>query len=358
MNRYTYTGNNPLRYIDPSGHCFTETSQTFCKQAADYIEKDANAAWETLKKKHESFDSAADYWSMGSYSELQEVMRIGKEKPMSYEHWVASGQLFIGLVPAGKAGKATGKTSGVLINAIKGCNCFTAGTKVLTDEGEKPIEAIEVGDKVLAKSDTTGEVEYKEVVKLFQKQADEIYYIRIGDEVIETTGLHPFWLDGKGWTLVRDLKIGDLLVTSDGTKLAIEKIEIAPRQTTVYNFMVADYHSYFVSNLGIWVHNCTIITAGKNFKDHFIRHKGILENSLGIKYPKYKTHGDAFLSDIGKIIDNGTVSFVGKGTLKKDGEILNIYRGNGMTVATKANGEFVTLLESGKGMDIGIKFIP
>jgi len=51
------------------------------------------------------------------------------------------------------------------------------------------------------------------------------------------------------------------------------------------------------------------------------------------------------LSDIGKIIDDGTVSFVGKGTLKKHGEVLNIYRGNGMTVATKPNGEFVTLLE-------------
>ncbi|WP_198027841.1 polymorphic toxin-type HINT domain-containing protein [Paenibacillus forsythiae] len=49
-----------------------------------------------------------------------------------------------------------------------------------------------------------------------------------------------------------------MLVSSDGTKLAIDKIEKAPRQTTVYNFMVDKYHSYFVSNLGIWVHNCTI----------------------------------------------------------------------------------------------------
>ncbi|WGU92299.1 hypothetical protein QJQ58_17100 [Paenibacillus dendritiformis] len=101
-----------------------------------------------------------------------------------------------------------------------------------------------------------------------------------------------------------------------------------------------------------------LITSGKNFKDHFIRHKGILEKALGTKYPKYKTHGDAFLKDIGKIIDDGTVSFVGKGTLKKDGEVLNIYRGNGMTVATKPNGEFVTLLEMGKGMDLSILFVP
>jgi hypothetical protein len=32
-------------------------------------------------------------------------------------------------------------------NRSGGCNCFVAGTKVLTDEGEKNIEDIEVGDK-------------------------------------------------------------------------------------------------------------------------------------------------------------------------------------------------------------------
>ncbi|MDT3425772.1 hypothetical protein J2Z22_001291 [Paenibacillus forsythiae] len=64
------------------------------------------------------------------------------------------------------------------------------------------------------------------------------------------------------------------------------------------------------------------------------------------------------MSDFGKIIDDGAVSFVGRGTLKKDGEVLNIYRGNGMTVATKPNGEFATLLESGKGMDVNIQFVP
>lgn len=38
----------------------------------------------------------------------------------------------------------------------------------------------------------------------------------IGDEVIEATAEHPFWLDGKGWTEVKDLKVGDFLVTSGG----------------------------------------------------------------------------------------------------------------------------------------------
>ncbi len=88
-----------------------------------------------------------------------------------------------------------------------------------------------------------------------------------------------------------------------------------------------------------------------------IRHRGILENALGTKYPKFKTHGQQFLNDIGKVIDDGTVEFIGQGTLKKGQEAMNIYQGNGMTIVTKTNGEFVTLLKSGEGMDLGIQFI-
>lgn len=68
----------------------------------------------------------------------------------------------------------------------------------------------------------------------------------------------------------------------------------------------------------------TKIIAGKNFKDHFIRHKSLLENVTGKKYSKYKTHGQEFLDDIGKIIDDG---------------------------------EFITILESGKGLDLAIQII-
>lgn len=99
------------------------------------------------------------------------------------------------------------------------------------------------------------------------------------------------------------------------------------------------------------------IKAGKNFKEHFIRHKSILERLTGKKYPKYKTHGQEFLNDIKKVIDDGTVEYIGKGTLKKGQPAVNIYRGNGVTIVTKADGEFVTIIESGKGMDLGIQMI-
>ena len=101
----------------------------------------------------------------------------------------------------------------------------------------------------------------------------------------------------------------------------------------------------------------TKIIAEKNFKDHFIRHKSLLEKVTGKKYSKYKTHGQEFLDDIGKIIDDGTVEYVGKGTLKKGQPAVNIYRGNGITIATIDDGEFITILESGKGLDLAIQII-
>ncbi|WP_330999683.1 polymorphic toxin-type HINT domain-containing protein, partial [Cohnella fermenti] len=115
---------------------------------------------------------------------------------------------------------------------------FVAGTKVMTDEGEKNIEDIEVGDKVLSKDETTGEVAYKEVTATMNHEMDEIYKIHVGDQVIESTFNHPFYVKGKGWTVVKDLRVGDLLVQSDGNTLEITSIELLHKHVTVYNMTV------------------------------------------------------------------------------------------------------------------------
>ncbi|MCY9765424.1 HINT domain-containing protein, partial [Paenibacillus alvei] len=150
----------------------------------------------------------------------------------------------------GKAREVGGKG-----RAIGGCNCFTADTKVLTDGVEKNIEDLEVGDKVLSKNEETNEVAYKEITATFNHEADEIYQIHVGDQVIESTYNHPFWVEGKGWTYVKDLRVGDLLVQSDGNTLKADSIKLERRQAKVYNLRVDGFHTYFVSDLGIWVHN-------------------------------------------------------------------------------------------------------
>lgn len=59
----------------------------------------------------------------------------------------------------------------------------------------------------------------------------------------------------KGWTYVKDLKVGDLLVQSNGNTIKIDLIELSHKRETVYNMTVDKFHTYFVSDLNIWVHN-------------------------------------------------------------------------------------------------------
>ncbi|MCG7410902.1 Hint domain-containing protein, partial [Paenibacillus sp. ACRRX] len=134
--------------------------------------------------------------------------------------------------------------------------CFSAGTKIQTDEGLKAIEDIQVGDKVLAKSEETGETAYKAVEETFNRTADEVYVIEVKQEKITTTEEHPFWIVDKGWVEAGDLSVGDKLVDRDGQEYPIESITVRKEPTKVYNFRVQGYHNYFVTDLRIWTHNC------------------------------------------------------------------------------------------------------
>ena len=49
------------------------------------------------------------------------------------------------------------------------------------------------------------------------------------------------------------------------------------------------------------------------------------------------------------------MKYIGQGILKKGQPAVNIYRGNDATVVTKIDSEFVTIIESGKGLDLGNK---
>ncbi|TYA11737.1 hypothetical protein FRY98_18785 [Paenibacillus faecis] len=181
--------------------------------------------------------------------------------------------------------------------AKSGCNCFVGGTKVLTDEGEKPIEEIEVGDKVLAKDDVTGEQAYKVVTALHRNEKDTTYKLSVGSQIIETTDNHPFWVDGKGWVLAVDLKVGDELVQSNEKHLKIDNIEIVhhDEKVKVYNFTVVDFHTYFVSDLGIWVHNI----GGCDFADvsKYKKWTGVGSQKDWLKEQRFK-EGRQYKTDI------------------------------------------------------------
>ncbi|MEE3719725.1 polymorphic toxin-type HINT domain-containing protein [Tumidithrix elongata RA019] len=144
-------------------------------------------------------------------------------------------------------------------------NCFAAGTKILTTEGEKNIEDIKVGDWVISDDpNTPGDIEAKQVLDTFVRETTALVEIYIEGDVISTTGEHPFWVADKGWVKAKDLEVGSLLQTEDGRVIDIDKIEKREGQFEVYNFNVEGFHTYFVSELGILVHNTCVYTTTDN----------------------------------------------------------------------------------------------
>jgi len=52
LNLYTYVANNPMRYYDPTGNCFTRwLGSKYCKAAWNWTENKVSEAYETLKSK-------------------------------------------------------------------------------------------------------------------------------------------------------------------------------------------------------------------------------------------------------------------------------------------------------------------
>jgi hypothetical protein len=105
----------------------------------------------------------------------------------------------------------------------------------------------------------------------------------------------------------------------------------------------------------------------KRFKDHYIGRgrtrgaspKEMLGQHLGKNYPKWKVdRGAQFLADLTNLIRSGQLVYVSRGTLYKGQPWGHIFRGQGMTLVLRQNGEFWTLLQSGIGRDTAIQMIP
>nr|WP_322721612.1 polymorphic toxin-type HINT domain-containing protein [Nostoc sp. ChiQUE02]MDZ8234714.1 polymorphic toxin-type HINT domain-containing protein [Nostoc sp. ChiQUE02] len=141
-------------------------------------------------------------------------------------------------------------------------NCFVAGTEIITAEGIKNIEDIQVGDWVIVDDPTTpGEIEARQVLDTFVSETTALVDLYVDGEVISTTGEHPFWTSDKGWVKAKDLQVGSLLQTEDGRIIDVDRIEKREGEFEVYNFRVEGIPTYFVSELGILVHNICVYTT-------------------------------------------------------------------------------------------------
>ena len=146
------------------------------------------------------------------------------------------------------------------VNIAAACSpgtCFIAGTPVLSENGLVAIESIQIGDLVWAEDPETGKKSLEPVKQIFVKQTDVLVHLLIDDEEIVTTPTHPFYVPNIGWVRAQDLKPGCELLLYSGEKVQLQDkhTEELEEPCTVYNFEVDDYHTYFVGQQSILVHN-------------------------------------------------------------------------------------------------------
>ncbi|MBK9974761.1 MAG: hypothetical protein IPP14_08305 [Planctomycetes bacterium] len=190
------------------------------------------------------------------------------------------------------ARRASGASRAAAAEA-EGPQCFIAGTLVLaasrtsasgcSDATGKPIENIEIGDWVWSRELGTGEEGFKPVVQLFRNSTQELVHLTCisgtddpdrAATLIGTPG-HPFWsITRNSWVSMGDLRVGERLSLAGGltTTATNVRIERLATPVTVYNFEVADWHTYHVgsTNTGwVWVHNknCEYNAGSGRFHD-------------------------------------------------------------------------------------------
>jgi hypothetical protein len=134
-----------------------------------------------------------------------------------------------------------------------GRSCFLAGTLVRTETGLSPIESLRPGDRILAQDQDSGELAYKVVLRTTIRPPAKMTRITTGSDEITTTLGHPFWVDGHGWKMAKELTAGDLLHSLGGAE-RIDKVEPAG-EDKAYNLVVDDFNTYFVGQAGLLVHD-------------------------------------------------------------------------------------------------------
>ena len=147
--------------------------------------------------------------------------------------------------------------------------CFVAGTLVLTASGLVAIENIKPGDMVYAADAETLEVSTKQVLETYIRETSSLVHLTINGENIISTYDHPYYVKDKGFVSAEALWIGAELIDKNGNVVLVEQLyreNLGDESVKVYNFQVEDYHTYFVSENCILVHNAGDLYARGKYR--------------------------------------------------------------------------------------------
>ncbi|WP_172992299.1 polymorphic toxin-type HINT domain-containing protein [Lacipirellula parvula] len=135
------------------------------------------------------------------------------------------------------------------------CACFAPDTLVWKQSGPTPIELVRVGDLVLAKHPTTGELGYRPVLETTRGRMTQVLRVELpGESVVATLG-HRFWVEGVGWRMAKELKAEMPLHTVRNAVL-IKSLEQA-EDMECCNLVVDEFHTFVIGQSQILVHDIT-----------------------------------------------------------------------------------------------------
>ncbi|MFI7430392.1 polymorphic toxin-type HINT domain-containing protein [Micromonospora sp. NPDC049836] len=146
----------------------------------------------------------------------------------------------------------------------KACHSFAPGTVVLLWDGStKPIEEVELGDRVTATDPETGQSGPERVVATYTNQdialTDLVLVVAGNPEVtIQTTQHHPVWSeDRQQWVYATDLRPGERLLSLHGRQVTVKSVESYAGSRVMHDLTVHSVHTYYVVVDGapVLVHN-------------------------------------------------------------------------------------------------------
>lgn len=146
------------------------------------------------------------------------------------------------------------------------CHSFLPGTLVLLADGTtKPIQDVELGDKVTVTDAKTGKTVVRKVAGTIVTEDDKDFADltikgKSGKpEALIATTTHPFWVKSAGkWIKAGHLKPGMTLRTPGGTTVKLTDVRHFEKRQRTHDLTITGIHSYYVlaGSTPVLVHNC------------------------------------------------------------------------------------------------------
>jgi RHS repeat-associated protein len=252
-DHYAYSANNPVKYVDPSGH-WIESVLDVASIAYDAYDIATNGLnWEN------GLSLAADVASLA----LPVVTGGGVAvRALMHADDVMDAAKVINTVDnvVDTVNASDNLTDALKIVDDVPCS-FNEGTIVSTLSGEQTIADVDIGEYVLGWNEANNTIGYYPVTAVLVHADPVLTELIIDGEWIETTPEHPFYTEEYGWLPADELHSGIRVYRADG-KTGLVWLKWTWHHTQpMYNLTIDTAHTFFVGYRQWLVHNtCPIGT--------------------------------------------------------------------------------------------------